>query len=200
MQPLSIAQCVANSLAMATWRATAPRFHASYSYRALKLLSLLERNNGGRWDTITADFGNKPIKPFTPPSPLDHQDTTRLPICPPPPPTHMPIRMVDANEGNSFVSLTPCPAVLPEDLLPSSLRPPARKPNFIRILEPRFIGHTNARCRFSSIEKIQIGEWKYCTDNNLPHTAQLIRSKYTPSPMPSDTNGQALTWKYFPCS
>jgi hypothetical protein len=33
----------------------------------LMLLSLLERHNGGRWETITADFGNKPIKSFASP-------------------------------------------------------------------------------------------------------------------------------------
>jgi hypothetical protein len=26
------------------------------------LLSLIERHNGGRWETITADFGKKPMK------------------------------------------------------------------------------------------------------------------------------------------
>jgi hypothetical protein len=34
------------------------------------LLSLMERHNGGRWETITADFGNKPIKSFTSTTPI----------------------------------------------------------------------------------------------------------------------------------
>jgi hypothetical protein len=33
------------------------------------LLSLMKRDNGGRWETITADFGNKPIKSFVFPTP-----------------------------------------------------------------------------------------------------------------------------------
>jgi hypothetical protein len=33
------------------------------------LISLLERHNAGRWDTITADSGNKPIKSFATPTP-----------------------------------------------------------------------------------------------------------------------------------
>jgi hypothetical protein len=31
------------------------------------LISVLERHNGGRWDTISADFGSKPINYLTPP-------------------------------------------------------------------------------------------------------------------------------------
>ena len=139
------------------------------------LLSLMERHNGGRWETITADFGNKPIKSFTRTSP------TYTPLdCHPPHPTHMPTRLVDADEGLSPDSLTSCPAILPPEILPPALRPPAHKPDFIRLLEPRFVGHNNGRRRYSSIRKIQIGEWKYCTDHNLSHTARLIRDKYTP--------------------
>jgi hypothetical protein len=44
----------------------------------------------------------------------------------------------------------------------------------------KYGGHTNGRPRYESIKKIQIGEWKYCTDHNLSQTAQLIRAKYTP--------------------
>jgi hypothetical protein len=47
-------------------------------------------------------------------------------------------------------------------------------------MEPRYVGHTNGRRRYYSIKKIQIGEWKYCTDHNLSHTDQLIRDKYIP--------------------
>jgi hypothetical protein len=47
-------------------------------------------------------------------------------------------------------------------------------------LEPRMIGHSNSRRRYSSIRKIQIGEWTYCTDYNLRDTYQLIMQKYTP--------------------
>jgi hypothetical protein len=59
---------------------------------------------------------------------------------------------------------------------------PTHKPDSIRLLEPRFIGYSNNKRRCSSIRKIQIGEWKYCTDYNLSHTAQLIRDKYNTPP------------------
>jgi hypothetical protein len=50
------------------------------------LLSLLERHNGGRWETITVDFGKKPIKSFASPlMPTLHLTVTHLtpPTCPP---------------------------------------------------------------------------------------------------------------------
>jgi hypothetical protein len=38
---------------------------------ALQLfLAVMERHYGGRWDTITADFGNKPIKSSASPTPI----------------------------------------------------------------------------------------------------------------------------------
>jgi hypothetical protein len=143
---------------------------------ALQLpLTLMERHNGGRWETITADFGNKPTKSFTSPTlihtPLD---------CHPTHSTHTPTRLVVADEGLSHETHTSCPAVFHEETRPSVLRPPAHKPDFIRLLEPGFVSHTNERRRYSSIKKIQIGEWKYCTDHNISHTAHMIRDKYTP--------------------
>jgi hypothetical protein len=54
-------------------------------------------------------------------------------------------------------------------ILPSALRPPAHKPDFIRLLEPRLVGHTNDGRRYSSMKKIQVGRCKYCTDHNLSH-------------------------------
>jgi hypothetical protein len=60
------------------------------------------------------------------------------------------------------------------------LRPPAHKSGFFRLLEPRYVGNTNGRRRYSSTKNIQIEEWKYCTDYNLSHTSQSIRAKYTP--------------------
>jgi hypothetical protein len=59
---------------------------------ALKLLlSLMGKHNGGRWDIVTADFGNKPIKSFASPitinTPLD---------CHPPACHNMPTRLVVA--------------------------------------------------------------------------------------------------------
>jgi hypothetical protein len=49
--------------------------------------SLLERHNGGRWETTTSDFNNKPIKSFTSPTlihtPLDFHPLTPF-TCPPP--------------------------------------------------------------------------------------------------------------------
>jgi hypothetical protein len=77
------------------------------------LLSLMEHHNGGRWKTITANFGNKPIKSFTSTTPIHN------PLdCHPPHPTHMPTRLVVAAEGLSPGSLTVCPAILPEDIPP----------------------------------------------------------------------------------
>jgi hypothetical protein len=53
------------------------------------LLSLLERHNGGRWEAITADFANKPIKSFASPIPIN------TPLdCHPTPRTYMPTRLV----------------------------------------------------------------------------------------------------------
>jgi hypothetical protein len=52
---------------------------------ALQLLrSLTERNNGGRWETITVDFDNKPIKSSTSAT-LIHTPLTA---------THMPLQHV----------------------------------------------------------------------------------------------------------
>jgi hypothetical protein len=92
----------------------------------------------------------------------------------------MPTGLVVVDEGLSPDSLTSCPAILPAEILPPALRPLAHKPDRIRLLEPRFVGHTNGRRRYSSIENIQIAEWKYCTYHNLSHTSQMIREKYNP--------------------
>jgi hypothetical protein len=70
----------------------------------------------------------------------------------------MPTRLVAVEEGLSLDYLTSYPVILVEDLLPSSLRHPAHKPDFIRLLEARFVGQTNVQRRFSSIEKSQVGE------------------------------------------
>jgi hypothetical protein len=83
-------------------------------------------------------------------------------------------------EGLSPDSLTSCHTILPDDILPSVLRPPGRKPDFIQLLGPRFVGHTNGRRRYSLIKNIQVGKYKYCIDHNLSHTAHMIRNKYTP--------------------
>jgi hypothetical protein len=82
----------------------------------------MERHNGGRWETITADFGNKPIKSFGSPAP------THTPLdCHPPHPIHIPTSLVVADEGLSPDSLTSCPAILPADILSPALRPSAHK-------------------------------------------------------------------------
>jgi hypothetical protein len=46
--------------------------------------------------------------------------------------------------------------ILSRDILPTTVRPSAHKPDYIRLLEPRLVGHTNGRRRYSSIRKIQI--------------------------------------------
>jgi hypothetical protein len=67
----------------------------------------------------------------------------------------MPTRLVVADEGISPESLTSCPGVvLFDELLPPSLRPSAHKSDFIRLLEPLFIGHSNNKRRYTSIRKI----------------------------------------------
>jgi hypothetical protein len=132
------------------------------------LLSLLERHNGGRWETITADFGNIPIKSFT------SLTLIHTPLgCHPPHPTHMPTRLV-AHIHLLFYrlstdSITSRRAILPDEIPPSVFRPPAHTPDFNRFLEPIFVGHTNGRRRYSSIKNIQIGEWEYCIDHNISH-------------------------------
>jgi hypothetical protein len=89
---------------------------------ALRLLfTLLEHSNGGHWETILADFGNKPIKRFTADSfnkphpqldtPFNHH-------------SHMQTRRVYVDEGLDHSSLTRCPAVLPKDILATRHRPP----------------------------------------------------------------------------
>jgi hypothetical protein len=65
------------------------------------LLFLLERHNGGRWETITVDFTNKSIKSLAPPCLIQH-----LLDCHPPHLADMPTRLIVADEGNSTDSLT----------------------------------------------------------------------------------------------
>jgi hypothetical protein len=105
--------------------------------------------------------------------PLPELDTPSLHHC------LMTTRRVDADEGLDYSSLTCCPAALPEDILPTELRPPTHKPEFIRILEPRLVGHTSSRRKYSSCHIIHIGEWKYCIDNNRIDTYHFIIEKYT---------------------
>jgi hypothetical protein len=76
----------------------------------------------------------------------------------------MPTHHVVAHEGISPDFLTTFRAGLPNELLPPSLRPPAHKLDFIRLLEAIFIGYSGTKRRYSSIKKIQIGYWKYCTE------------------------------------
>jgi hypothetical protein len=75
-----------------------------------------------------------------------------------PPLSDMPIRVANADEGNYLDSLIFCPIVILENLLASSLRPYAHKPDFIRPLGPKFVGHSNARRRYSSINNIRTWE------------------------------------------
>jgi hypothetical protein len=63
--------------------------------------------------------------------------------------TLTPTYLVTAGKGISPDSLTSCPGVLYDELLPPSLRSPAYKPDFIRLLEPRFIGQWNTERRYT---------------------------------------------------
>jgi hypothetical protein len=133
------------------------------------LLTLLEHSKGGRWKTITADFGSKPSKSFTSHTfsvPLPHIDTPSFHR------NQMSTRRVDAEEGLDHSSITRCPAALRENILPIKLGSPAHKPDFIRLLEPRLVGHTLSRRRYSTTRKIQTRELKYCTHNN-PKTPNI---------------------------
>jgi hypothetical protein len=38
---------------------------------------------------------------------------------------------------------------------------------------------TQTAAEVTPIKKIQIGEWKYCNDHNLSHTARTIRDEHT---------------------
>jgi hypothetical protein len=70
----------------------------------------------------------------------------------------MPTRIVAADKGIYPDSLTSCPAVLPNELLHPLSRAPAHKHDFNRLLEPRFIGHSKNKRRYSLITTIQIEE------------------------------------------
>jgi hypothetical protein len=97
--------------------------------------------------------------------------------------THILTRIVDADKGIiSFASLISCPALPPEDLIPYSQRHPAHKPGFTCPIDPRFVGHANARRGYSSKDNIEIGKLKYSINNNLSHTSQVIRTEQTPLP------------------
>jgi hypothetical protein len=89
-------------------------------------------------------------------------------------------RKVDVGEGLDPSSLTCFPAVLREDILLTQLRPFTHKPYFIRLLQPPLLGHSSPRRPYSSISKIQIGGWKYYTDDYHKNTYHLIIEKYTP--------------------
>jgi hypothetical protein len=58
---------------------------------------------------------------------------------------HLTTRKVNEDEGLDPTSLTRCPALLHDDILPAQLRPLAHKSDFIRLMEPRLIGHTSSR-------------------------------------------------------
>jgi hypothetical protein len=106
-------------------------------------------------ETIRVDIGNKLIIPVASPTTI-HATLDYPPSC-----IDMTTRLVVADEGISPDSLTSCPVVFPDELMPPSLRLPAHKPDFIRLLVPRFVKHSNTKRRLSSIRKIQIGGWKY---------------------------------------
>jgi hypothetical protein len=119
------------------------------------LLARLEKSTGGRKETITADFGNKPMKTIptdTFSEPLPQLDTPHI--------QHSQIntRKVDADEALDYFYLIRCPAVLSEGVMLTQLRPLAHKPYLIRLLEPRLVGHTSSRRRYSSIRKDRVGE------------------------------------------
>jgi hypothetical protein len=101
------------------------------------LPTLLEQSNGVRWETITADFGNKPIKPFTSDTFMEPLPSIGAPFSQH---GHMATRRVNAYEGLDHSSLTRCPGVLPKDVMPTQLRPPSYELDFIRLLEPRLFG------------------------------------------------------------
>jgi hypothetical protein len=95
---------------------------------------------------------------------------------------HMTTRKVNVDEDRDPTSLTCCPTMLHDDILTAQLRPHARKPpDFIRLLEPRLIGHSTSWRRYSSIREIQIGQLKHCNDSNLTNTYQFVMKKYTHS-------------------
>jgi hypothetical protein len=141
------------------------------------LRTLLQQSNEGRWETITAGFNSKPIQTFT----TDRISGSLSLLCGSAiQHSQMTTRIVDADEGLDYSSLFHCPANLPEDILPTHLRTLAHKFYLIRLLGPRLEGRTSSRRRCSSIRKIQMVEWKYCTDSSLKDTHHHIIEKYTP--------------------
>jgi hypothetical protein len=72
--------------------------HDRLNYALQLLLSLLEHHNGGRWEPITDDLGNQPVKSFACPIPI------HFPLdCHSPHPTDTPTLLVVADYGNAFI-------------------------------------------------------------------------------------------------
>jgi hypothetical protein len=124
-----------------------------YHYSALQLqLTLLEQSIGGRWESITGDFGNEPIITFTaatfidPLPQLDAPSVLRSPMT---------TRKRESDEGLDLSSITHYPAVLPGEILPTQVKPKAHKPDSIRLFEPRLADHTSPRRRYASPRKIR---------------------------------------------
>jgi hypothetical protein len=88
--------------------------------------------------------------------------------------------MSNTYEGYGEASLTQLPLVIPPSLLNPLNRPPANKPDFIRIIDAKSTQKTDGTTMYHHITKIQIGEWKYCTDLNFPDIDDSIITKYTP--------------------
>jgi hypothetical protein len=109
-------------------------------------LQLLLSHETQYWPTLVTSPSNNSPLPLSSTPPMTTILLTMLTCLP---------TLIDADEDNSTDSLTPCHVVLCEDLLPSSLQPHAHKADFIRLLEPMFVGHWNARRRYALNEKFK---------------------------------------------
>jgi hypothetical protein len=117
-----------------------------YNIAIQPLLSRLERNNGGRWENIAADCGNKPNKtidslPLLTATPLD----CHPPLCRYAHPYGRRLRRQLRNDS-AIDSLTSCPVVL-EEIPPLLAPPPSHKLELISLLDPMFVEHSDAQRR-----------------------------------------------------
>jgi hypothetical protein len=89
---------------------------ASHKSALRLLLAQFEQTSSGDWETITADFVNKPTNSFIVavfPEPLPHLEFPCTQHH------HIPIRRVDADLGLDTSSLIRCHIIVPVDIMPA---------------------------------------------------------------------------------
>jgi hypothetical protein len=130
---------------------------------------------------LLGHVANKPIQTFTHDSfsgPLPQLHTPSYHHS-----SHMPTRRVGEDEGLDHSSLARCPAVMLKGILPTQLSPRATNMISFDYLNPASWATPPPTASTPPLFHtlfIQIGEWKYCTDNNLKDTHYFIMAKYPP--------------------